>query len=121
MDCVEFEIANVIRKAKKFFERKHSHYSNFPSLHSAGVPQQMHTYPNIGSSSANGPGSPQFNPPLLSISRIEITYCNTQVKNTYSLGYLLGYLLGYQCVVFPFFILLHMIHTLLVYMFQSHI
>ena len=56
MDFVEFEITSVIEKARNFSQRKKSHYSNFPFLHSAGAPQQTHTYSNTGSSSANGPG-----------------------------------------------------------------
>ena len=60
MDSIEFEIISVIEKARKFSRRKQSHYSNFPFLHSAGVPQQTHTYSDTGSSSANGPASPQL-------------------------------------------------------------
>ena len=60
MDPIEFEITRVIEKARKFSQRKQSHYSNFPFLHSAGVPQQTHTYSDTGSSSANGPASPQL-------------------------------------------------------------
>ena len=84
MDSLKFEVASVIKKASKFSKRKQSHYSNFPFLHSAGVPQQTHTYSDIRSSSGNGPGSPQFNPSLLSNSHILNTFCNTQVKNTYN-------------------------------------
>ena len=87
MNSVEFEITSVIEKARKFSQRKQSHYSNFQFLHSAGVDQQTHTYSNTGSSSAKGPGSPQFNPPLLSNSRIGNTYCNSQVKDTYNYIY----------------------------------
>ena len=76
MDSIKFEIICVIEKARKFSKRKQSHYSNFPFLHSAGVPQQTHTY----SDSANGPGSLQFNPPSLSNFHLENTFCNTQVK-----------------------------------------
>ena len=71
-------------KARKFSQRKQSHYSNFPFLHSAGVPQQTHTYSNTRNSSANGPGSPQFNPSFLSNSLIGNTYCDTRVQNTYN-------------------------------------
>ena len=46
MDSAEFEITGVIEKATKFSERKQNHYSNSPFLHSAGVPQQTHTYSN---------------------------------------------------------------------------
>ena len=70
MDSVEFETNCVTEKARKFFQRKQGHYSNFPFLHSARVPQQTHTYSNTGSSSANDPGSLQFNQPLLINSRI---------------------------------------------------
>ena len=76
MDSAEFETTSVIEKARKFSQRKQSHYFNFPL--------KTHTYSNSGSSSANGPGSPQFNPPLLCNPRIGNTYCNTQVKNTYN-------------------------------------
>ena len=62
MDSVDFEITSVIEKAKKFSQRKQSHYSNFLFLHSTGVPQQTYTYSQTGSSSANGSSSPQFNP-----------------------------------------------------------
>ena len=100
MDSVEFETNCVIEKARKFFQRKQSHYSNFPFLHSARVPQQTHT--NTGSSSANDPGSLQFNQPLLINSRIGNTYCNTQVKNTYNNIYydmnLLFFLSLYYCI-----------------------
>ena len=74
MDSVEFEITSAIEKPRKCSQRKQSHYSNFPFLHLAGVTQQIHTYSNIGSSSANGPCSPQFNPPLSSNYRIGNTY-----------------------------------------------
>ena len=84
MDSIEFEITSVIEKARKFFQRKQNYYSNFPFLHSAGTPQQTHTYSDKGGSSANGPASPQFNPTLLSNCRIGNKYCNTQVKNTYN-------------------------------------
>ena len=83
MDSVKFVITSVIEKARKSSQRKQSNYSNFPFLHSAGASQQTHTYLNRGSSSANGPGSPQFKPPLLSNYRIGNKYCNTQVKNKY--------------------------------------
>ena len=84
MDSIEFEITSVIEKARKFFQRKQNDYSNFPFLHSAGIPQQTHTYSDTGGSSASGPASPQFNPPLLSNSSIVNAYCNTQVKNTHN-------------------------------------
>ena len=42
MDSAEFEITSVIEKASKFSQRKQSYYSNFPFLHSVGVPQQTH-------------------------------------------------------------------------------
>ena len=84
MDSTEFEITSVIEKARKFFQRKQNDCSNFPFLHSAGIPQQTHTYSDTGGSSANGPASPQFNPHLLSNSSIINTYCNTQVKNTHN-------------------------------------
>ena len=81
MGSSEFEITSVIEKARKFSQRKQSHYFNFQFVHSAGVTQQTHTYSGTGSGSANGPGSPQFNPPFLSNSSIVNTFYNTQVKN----------------------------------------
>ena len=83
MDSVEYEITSVIENARMFSQRKQKCYSYIPYVHSAGIPQQTHACSNTESSSENGSDSPQFNPPLLSNSRIGNTYCNTQVKNTH--------------------------------------
>ena len=83
MDSAEYKTASAIGTTRKLSHRKQSRYSNSPFLHSGGVPQQTYRHSITGSSSANGPGSPQFNPPLLSNSRLGNIYSNTQVKTTH--------------------------------------
>ena len=48
MDFAEFELL-ASEEARKFSQRKQSHYSDFPFLHSTGVSQQTHTSSNTGS------------------------------------------------------------------------
>ena len=119
-DSAEYKTASVIGTTRKFSQRKQSRYSNSPFLHSGGVPQQTYRHSITGSSSANGPGSPQFNPPLLSNSRLGNIYSNTQVKTTHDNIFIICNICFFICC-FSFFKLLYMIHTLYVYMYQSHI
>ena len=102
MDSAEYKTASVIGTTRKFSQRKQSRYSNSPFLHSGGVPQQTYRHSITGSSSANGPGSLQFNPPLLSNSRLGNIYSNTQVKTTHDNIFIICNIYIFLFAVFPF-------------------
>ena len=106
------------------FQRKQSRYSNSPFLPSGGVPQQTYRHPITRSSSANGPGSPQFNPPLLSNSRLGNIYSNTQVKTTHDNIFIICNIYIFLFLVFPFlnYCIWYIRYMYIyIYIYQSHI